>query len=170
MNQVIYDNYVAILQKELVVALGCTEPIAIAYAGAKVREVLGQMPEHITVYCSGNIVKNVKAVTVPHSNGGKGIGVAAVLGVLGGDASKELSVLEDITQADIKTCEKLLAEGFCSCELIENVANLYIVIQAKAGNESAEVVIKDYHSNITKIVKNGKVLFTKEHGYYIYGY
>lgn len=165
LNQIIYDNYVAILEKELVVALGCTEPIAIAYAGAKVREVLGQMPEHITVYCSGNIVKNVKAVTVPHSDGGKGIGVAAVLGVLGGNAAKELAVLEDITQADIDQCNSLLKGDFCSCELIENVANLYIVIQAKAGKESAEVVIKDYHSNITKIVKNGKVLLTKEHDY-----
>jgi L-cysteine desulfidase len=165
LNQVIYDNYVAILEKELVVALGCTEPIAIAYAGAKVREVLGQMPEHITVYCSGNIVKNVKAVTVPHADGGKGIDVAAVLGVLGGNASKELAVLEDITQADIDKCNVLLKGDFCSCELIENVANLYIVIQAKAGKESAEVVIKDYHSNITKIVKNGNVLLTKEHDY-----
>ena len=115
LNQIIYDNYVAILEKELVVALGCTEPIAIAYAGAKVREVLGQMPEHITVYCSGNIVKNVKAVTVPHSDGGKGIGVAAVLGVLGGNAAKELAVLEDITQADIDQCNSLLKGDFCSC-------------------------------------------------------
>ena len=165
MDQVIYDNYVAILQKELVVALGCTEPIAIAYAGAKVREVLGQMPERITVYCSGNIVKNVKAVTVPHSGGNKGICVAAVLGVLGGDASKELAVLEDITEDIIEQSNQLLAADFCSCELIEDVANLYIVIQAQAGKESAEVVIKDYHSNITKIVKNGEVIMSKEHEY-----
>ena len=165
MDQVIYDNYVAILQKELVVALGCTEPIAIAYAGAKVREMLGQMPERITVYCSGNIVKNVKAVTVPHSGGNKGICVAAVLGVLGGDASKELAVLEDITEDIIEQSNQLLAADFCSCELIEDVANLYIVIQAQAGKESAEVVIKDYHSNITKIVKNGEVIMSKEHEY-----
>ncbi|MDD4321325.1 MAG: L-serine ammonia-lyase, iron-sulfur-dependent, subunit alpha, partial [Acidaminococcaceae bacterium] len=110
-------------------------------------------------------VKNVKAVIVPHSGGGKGIAVAAVLGVLGGDAAKELAVLEDITQSDIDQCNSLMAGDFCSCELIENVANLYIVIQAQAGKESAEVVIKDYHSNIAKIIKNGKVLFTKEHDY-----
>lgn len=162
MNQLIYDNYVGILKKELVVALGCTEPIAIAYAGAKVREILGQMPEKITIYCSGNIVKNVKAVTVPHSGGNKGISVAAVLGVVGGDASKELAVLESITEDVIKESNRLLEEDFCSCELIEDVANLYIVIQAKAGKESAEVVIKDYHSNITKIVKNGEVIMSKE--------
>lgn len=162
MDKNIYESYLAILNKELVIALGCTEPIAIAYAGAKVRSILGQMPEHITVYCSGNIVKNVKAVTVPNSGGNKGIDVAAVLGVLGGDVSRELAVLETVTPADIEECKKLLARGFCSCELIENVANLYIVIQAKAGKESAEVVIKDYHSNITKIMRNGEVLMTKE--------
>ena len=162
MDQKTYENYLSILKHELVVALGCTEPIAIAYAGAKVRSVLGRMPEHITVFCSGNIVKNVKAVTVPNAGGGKGIDVAATLGVLGGDVTKELAVLESVTPANIEECKKLLATGFCSCELIENVANLYIVIQAKAGKESAEVVIKDYHSNITKVMKNGEVLMTKE--------
>lgn len=94
MEQKIYDTYVAILENELKVALGCTEPIAIAYVGAKVREVLGKMPEHIDVYCSGNIVKNVKAVVVPNSDGQRGIDVAAALGVIGGDASLELAVLE----------------------------------------------------------------------------
>lgn len=165
MNKKIYDNYVAILKKELVVALGCTEPIAIAYAGAKVREILGKMPKHITVYCSGNIVKNVKGVTVPNSEGGKGIDVAATLGVLGGDASKELAVLESVAKENIAQSRDLLANGFCDCELIENVANLYIVIKAETGSESAEVVIKDYHSNITKIVKNGKVLLSKDEDY-----
>lgn len=162
MDQNVYDNYVGILKKELVVALGCTEPIAIAYAGAKAKEILGKMPEHITVYCSGNIIKNVKGVTVPNSGGHKGINVAATLGVVGGDASKELAVLESIREEDIAKCQELLAQGFCNCELIEDVANLYIVINATAGEESAEVIIKDYHSNITKIVKNGKVIFSRE--------
>lgn len=164
MDKIIYEAYNNILQHDLVVALGCTEPIAIAYAGAKVRDVLGRRPEHITVYCSGNIVKNVKAVTVPNSGGGKGIEVAAILGVLGGDASKELAVLEAVTPEHIEKCHALLREGFCTCELIENVANLYIVIRAAAGNESAEVVVKDYHSNITRIVRNGEVVFSKEEG------
>jgi L-cysteine desulfidase len=161
-SQKIYDNYLAILKNELVVALGCTEPIAIAYAGAKVREVLGAMPDHIKVYCSGNIVKNVKGVTVPNSGGGKGIDVAATLGVVGGTAAKELAVLESVTPKDVAVCKKLLAKDFCECELIENVANLYIVIHATKGKHSAEVVIKDYHSNITKIVKDGKTIFSKE--------
>lgn len=162
MDKNIYNNYVEILKSELVVALGCTEPIAIAYAGAKVREVLGCIPEHLTVYCSGNIVKNVKGVTVPNSGGQKGINVAAVLGVLGGDASKQLAVIESVRPEDIEECKKLVQAGYCDCELIENVANLYIVINATAGRQSAEVIIKDYHSNITKIVKNGEIVFSQE--------
>ena len=107
MEQKVYDTYVAILKNELKVALGCTEPIAIAYVGAKVREVLGKMPEHIDVYCSGNIVKNVKAVVVPNSDGQRGIDVAAALGVIGGDASLELAVLESVKPEDIQLCKKL---------------------------------------------------------------
>ena len=76
----IYDQYVMILKDELVPALGCTEPIAIAYAAAKAREVLGEMPERMEMCCSGNIIKNVKGVTVPNSGGLKGIDVAAGLG------------------------------------------------------------------------------------------
>ena len=124
MNQTIYDNYLGILKQELVPALGCTEPIAIAYAGAKVRKVLGREPEHLKVFCSGNIVKNVKAVTVPNSGGQKGIEAAAVLGMLGGDASKELAVLESVRPEHIARCRELLKAGCCECSLIRNVANL----------------------------------------------
>ena len=162
MEQKVYDTYVAILENELKVALGCTEPIAIAYVGAKVREVLGKMPEHIDVYCSGNIVKNVKAVVVPNSDGQRGIDVAAALGVIGGDASLELAVLESVKPEDIRLCRQLLQENFVTTHLVEDVANLYVAIKATAGNGSAEVEVKEYHSNITKIVKNGEVIFAKE--------
>lgn len=162
MDSIVYDNYVGILESELVVALGCTEPIAIAYAGAKTREVLGHLPDHLTVYCSGNIIKNVKGVVVPNSGGQKGIAAAAILGVLGGDANKELAVLEAVRQEHIDRCKELVDSGYCDCELIENVSNLYIIIRATFKDESAEIVIKDYHSNITRIVKNGEVLFSKD--------
>ena len=111
MDKKIYDTYVRILEEELVPALGCTEPIALAYAAAKAGEVLGTFPEHLTVACSGNIIKNVKGVTVPNSGGMKGVEAAAVLGLTGGDAI---------------------------------------------------VVIEDEHTNITRIEKNGNVLFEKE--------
>ena len=88
MDKTIYDNYVRILESELVPALGCTEPIALAYASAKAREVLGEFPEHLSVLCSGNIIKNVKGVKVPNSNGMKGVGAAAGLGLTGGGAAQ----------------------------------------------------------------------------------
>lgn len=160
MNTNVYNTYVTILKNELVVALGCTEPIAIAYAGAKVREVLGTMPERCEINCSGNIVKNVKGVTVPNSGGMKGIDTAATLGIVGGNANRILAVLEDITSSQIEEAKKLAGDGFCSCGLVEGVENLYIMITAYAGEESASVEIRDYHSNITKIVKNGEVVFS----------
>ncbi|MBB5336776.1 hypothetical protein [Pectinatus brassicae] len=81
-----YQNYIKILQGELLPAMGCTEPIAIAYAAAKAREVLENMPEKMLVRCSGNIIKNVKGVVVPNSGGQKGVAAAAVLGMVAGDA------------------------------------------------------------------------------------
>ncbi|TXJ41832.1 L-cysteine desulfidase family protein [Brachyspira pilosicoli] len=162
MDKKLYDNYVNILREELVPALGCTEPIAIAFAGAKVREILGDMPESVVVKCSGNIIKNVKGVTVPNSNGLKGIDVAAVLGIVGGDASKNLEVLSSIKQEDIDNTKKLLETDFCKCELIENVENLYIIIEAKNKKSSAVIEIRNGHTNITKIIKDGKEIFKSD--------
>lgn len=159
MNANVYDTYVKILEHELVPALGCTEPIAIAYAAAKARDVLGCFPESVEMCCSGNIIKNVKGVTVPNSGGLKGIDVAAVLGVVGGDASRELEVLEGITDQDIEKTKRLVEEGFCSCTLQDGVENLYIVAKAIADGHYAEVTIINRHTFITKIEKDGEVLF-----------
>lgn len=159
MDQKVYDAYVRILKKELVPALGCTEPIAIAYAGAVARAELGRMPEKCTVWCSGNIVKNVKGVTVPNSGGMKGIDAAAVLGITGGNSDLKLAVLESVTPADIEETKRLLKTDFCTSRLVEGVANLYILLEVSAGEDTVSVEIKDYHSNITKIVKNGEVIF-----------
>ncbi|MDO5416157.1 MAG: L-serine ammonia-lyase, iron-sulfur-dependent, subunit alpha [Lachnospiraceae bacterium] len=159
MDKNVYDNYVMILKNELIPALGCTEPIAIAYAAAKAREVLGQMPESMEMVCSGNIIKNVKGVTVPNSGGLKGIDVAAALGVVGGDASRELEVLEGVTAEDIEKTKEMVQKGFCTCTLEEGVANLYIVAKVFAGEHSAEVTIINRHTLITKIVKDGQIIF-----------
>ncbi|MGN0314909.1 MAG: serine dehydratase subunit alpha family protein [Fusicatenibacter sp.] len=160
MDKQLYDNYVKILKNELVPALGCTEPIAIAYAAAKAREVLGQMPESIELCCSGNIIKNVKGVKVPNSNGLKGIDVAATLGVVGGCADRELEVLEDVTEEDIEKTKELVAAGFCTCTLKEGVENLYIVARVTAREHSAEVTIVNRHTLISRIVKDGQVLYS----------
>ena len=159
MEKRIYDTYVDLLHKELTVALGCTEPIAIAYAGAKLRDTLGAVPEHCTVYCSGNIVKNVMGVTVPNSDGAKGIATAAMLGAIGGDSSHVLAVLESVTEEHIAATRAALEAGCCECELVEGVENLYIRIEGSAGEDRALVEIRDYHSNITRIERNGEVTF-----------
>lgn len=156
-----YRNHLTILRHELQVALGCTEPIAIAFAGAKAREVLGKMPESCHIQCSGNIVKNVKGVIVPNSGGLRGINVAATLGIVSGRAEKELAVLEGVSEADREQTRNLLRRGFCTCELIEGVENLYIIAEVRAGEDYASVEIKEQHNNITRITKNGKVLFEK---------
>ena len=165
MNRKIYNEYVTILESELVPALGCTEPIALAYAAAKAKEVLGKMPDHITMRCSGNIIKNVKGVKVPNSGGMKGVEAAAVLGITGGDPSQALEVLEHVTDREIDEAEKLLKAGFCHCVLKDDVANLYIEAYAvckKTEKSEALVVIEDEHTNITHIEKDGQVLFHKE--------
>ena len=163
MDRSLYENYLEILSSELIPALGCTEPIAIAYAAAKVRETLGCMPESMKVDCSGNIIKNVKGVTVPNSGGLKGIDVAAVLGAVGGAADKQLEVLNSVTEDDIKKTKELIANPeFCKCGILEGVENLDIVAEAKAGNDTALVEIKTYHTNIVRIEKNGRVVFSKE--------
>jgi len=155
MNAELYENHLKILKEELVVALGCTEPIAIAYAAAKARQLLGEMPEHCTVHCSGNIVKNVMGVTVPNSGGLRGIDVAATLGIVGGDPELELAVLEGVTDEDRAKVRQLLQEDFCTCKLIENVATLYIVVELQAGEHTALVEIQNTHKNITRMEKDG---------------
>lgn len=159
MEQTTYENYIKILKKELIPALGCTEPIALAYAAAKAREVLGVFPQHMTVWCSGNIIKNVKGVKVPNSDGMKGVEAAAVLGLVGGDASQALEVLESVTGEDIKKTRQLLADDFCRCLLKEGVANLYIETHVEHEDQKVVVVIEQEHTNITRIEKNGKVLY-----------
>ena len=138
----LYNQYLKILHEELQPAMGCTEPIAIAYAAAKCREVLGRMPQRCHVRCSGNIVKNVMGVTVPNSGGLKGIDVAATLGVLGGDASRDLEVLQSVTEEHVETAKKLLQQNFCTCSLEQGVENLYSLIHLTAGDHEAVVEIR----------------------------
>ena len=161
MEQKIYDNYINILKEELVPALGCTEPIAIAYAGAKAREILETFPQKVIVKCSGNIIKNVKGVTVPNSGDLKGIDTAALLGIIGGNADMQLEVLESVTDEDRVKLRELLKAKICSCDLVENTDNLYIDITVVANEHKAQVIVSDYHTNIIRIVKDDEVLYDK---------
>ncbi len=162
MKESIYRDYVEILNSELILARGCTEPISIAYAAAKAREVLGTMPESCHVKCSGNIVKNVNGVIVPKAGGLRGIEIAAILGIVGGNAKAELDVLKSVTEDDSKEAAKLLASGFCSCELVQGVSNLYLTVEVIKGADRALVEITDYHTNITRIQRNETVLLERK--------
>ena len=161
MDSELYKNYLDILKQELVPALGCTEPIAIACAAAKASRLLGNFPESLEMKLSGNIIKNVKGVTVPNSGGLKGINIAAVLGMVGGNADKALEVLEEITPEHIARAKELASRGICTYSLAENVPNLYISAKAVCGGHYAEVVIAHQHTNIIKMEKDGEVLLDR---------
>ena len=162
MSQQLHDMFLQVLSKELIPALGCTEPIAIAYAAAKARQILELEPEGIRLRCSGNIIKNVKGVAVPNAGGLKGVEAAAILGALGGDADRELEVLQAVQPEHLERTRELLNTGFCTCALQENVANLYIVAEVFSGEHTASVTIINRHTLITRMEKDGKVLFAQD--------
>jgi len=149
-------QFIAILQEELVPALGCTEPIAIAYAGAHARALLGKIPDRVCIKSSGNIIKNVKSVTVPNSGNMKGIPAAAAIGIIGGNPDKGLEVLADITEADITRTKEFLEQVPCKVSLLDTVASLHFIVEVFAGADSASVEIIHQHTNIVRTTKNGK--------------
>ena len=159
MNKEIYEAYVRIIEKELVPALGCTEPIAIALAGAKARETLGEFPDSMEIRCSGNIIKNVMGVTVPNSGGLKGVNIALALGAVGGDTDGGLEVLSKVTEEHRKKAKKQVENGFVTCKLEEGVDNLFLVATARGKKHYSEVTIIKRHTFISKIVRDGEVLF-----------
>ncbi len=156
LSEEIRSTYAAILKEELVPALGCTEPIAVAYAAARAREILGRMPGGLRMRCSGNIVKNVMGVRVPNTGGLKGIAAAAVAGIVGGDASRRLEVLESVKPEHHPEINRLLAAGYCAVSLAEGVENLYIEAEAFAENDRAVVRIEGSHTNIVHASRNGR--------------
>ena len=158
----IYRTYVDILKKELIPALGCTEPIAVAYAAAYAAAVLKQRPERAEVWCSGNIVKNVKGVVVPNTGGLKGIDAAAIAGIVGGDAKAGMQVLEALREDQHPEIRRLLTDGFCRTQLIVDEDNLYIIVKVFAGEASAEVSIRGSHTNICRVAKDGEVLVDRD--------
>lgn len=150
------NQFIAILQEELVPALGCTEPIAIAYAGAHARALLGKIPDRVCIKSSGNIIKNVKSVTVPNSGNMKGIPAAAAIGIIGGNPDKGLEVLADITESDIASTKEFLEKIPCKVSLLDTVASLHFIVEVFAGADSASVEIIHQHTNIVHTTKNGK--------------
>ena len=140
-----FENILEILREELVPAMGCTEPIAVAYAAAIAGETLGTIPERAEIAVSGNILKNVKSVIVPNSGGQRGIETAAVLGCVGGDAERAFEVLQGVTEDDIARTRELAATGMCETRYVEGKDNLYIRIEMTAGAEGAGRVSGAHH-------------------------
>lgn len=156
-------NFEAILKEELLTALGCTEPIAIAYGAAKARELLGAVPESMTVECSGNLIKNARAVVVPMTVELRGIEAAAVLGAVGGDPSRELEVLTTVTEADLELTKELLAKKACEVRLLETSAKLHIIIRCRRGGDDSVVEIMHEHNHIVHMEKNGQTVYDVPH-------
>lgn len=159
-NTIIENDFLSILTEELLPAMGCTEPIALAFAAARAREVLGQIPERLVARCSGNIVKNVRCVLIPNSGGMVGIQAAVVLGALGGDAGRRMEVLETVTQAHRDHAASFIDAGCCKVEFLESEIPLHFIIEAYAGNDSVEVETRHSHTNIVSIRRNQVEIFT----------
>lgn len=155
-------NYIRILREELRPAMGCTEPIAIAYAAAKARDVLGTMPDRLLAEVSGNIVKNVKSVVIPHTGGLRGIPAAVAAGCAAGDAGAELSVLSQVTSAQTEGIAVYLEKTPIEVRCAEDAHIFDIRITAFRGDDSAYVRIADYHTNLVCIRRNGETLLERE--------
>lgn len=157
-----YNACLNILKKELIPAFGCTEPIAIAYASAVARRVLGTLPETMTVRCSPNIVKNVKGVVVPSTDGMRGIEAAALIGAVGGDPESGLEVLHAVTDEDRKTTRELLEKGCCHTALLTSREKLHIMVEMSADGHHAVVELCRTHDGIIRVERDGKCLYRRE--------
>jgi len=157
-----FTQYTDILREELIPAMGCTEPIAIAYAAAKAREILGENPEEVTIDVSGNILKNVKSVVVPNTEGLRGIPAAVAVGIIAGNPDKELEVLSEITGEQIAKTKKFLTNTPITVNFADTPHIFDIMITLKKGGNSSFVRIVEHHTNIVCIKKNDEILFSKE--------
>lgn len=158
MDATTYQDYVNILHEELVPAMGCTEPIAIAYAAAVARQTLGRPAQRMEVEASGNIIKNVKSVFVPNTGGLRGIPAAAAAGMAAGDPALELEVLSSIGEEEQAAIRQYLADTPIAVKLADSPFIFDIAIRAWAGEDSALVRIVNYHTNIVRVERNGQVL------------
>lgn len=157
-----YRTYVKILERELVCAMGCTEPIALAYCAARARAVLGALPERIRVEASGNIIKNVRSVVVPNTGGRRGIAAAAAIGVLAGDADAQLEVVSRVTEDEISRLDEYLERTPIEILPLESENLLDMIVTVRAGEHEASIRIADEHTNVVRITRDGKTVFEKE--------
>lgn len=154
-----YQTFLQILKEELVPAMGCTEPIAIAYGSAKARELLGVIPDKVVVQASANIIKNVKSVVVPNTNGLKGIEAAAAVGIIAGKPDKILEVLSEVTEEERKRTKEFLDQGCIIAELADTSLVFDIILTMSHQDSSVTLRITDYHTNIVYMERNGEIVY-----------
>lgn len=156
-SDVKYQAYIKILEEELVPAMGCTEPIALAYGAAKAREVLGCIPEKVYIGVSGSIIKNVKSVIVPNTNHLKGIPAAAAAGIIAGKPERELEVISEVTPDEMKEMAEFLKKAEFEIEHIDNGIVFDIIIKVMKGDSYAKIRIANYHTNLVLVEKDHEI-------------
>lgn len=152
-----------ILKEELVPAMGCTEPIAIAYASSIARSLISSLPTSVTVYASPNIIKNVKSVVVPHTGGERGIEAAASIGIVAGREELELEVLSKVGEEDIERSKELRRDAKFTILPSESGYIFHIRVELKNDSESSAVEIAGNHTNVILKERNGEVIYKKEY-------
>ena len=158
----LYTSYLNILKEELVPAMGCTEPICLAYAAAKARKVLGTMPKRVVIVASGNIIKNVKSVIVPNTGGLKGLKASVAAGIVAGNPDNVLEVIADVKPEQKQEIARFLETTLITVEPLDCVARLDITVRLYDGDHSSSVRIAGHHTNVVSIEKDGKSLFECE--------
>ncbi|MBE5817510.1 MAG: serine dehydratase subunit alpha family protein [Clostridiales bacterium] len=158
MDQVLENKFISIMAEELIPAMGCTEPIALAYAASRAMCELGGEPQRIVARCSGNMIKNVRCVSIPNSNGMIGIEAAVVLGAFGGDYTRGMEVLDSVVPRAISKTEAFLKDEKCKVEYLDSDIPLHFIIEITDGVDTVSVEVRNSHMNIVSIIKNGQCL------------
>jgi L-cysteine desulfidase len=161
MSRSVDEKLLKILFEEVVPAQGCTEPIAIAYTAAKARELLNEPVEAVEIKVSGNMIKNVKSVVVPRSGGMVGIETSAAMGIVAGDAKKDLMVISDVSPEEMLHVRNFLHEKKVEVLHSETDAKLYVEVKVFSKTSWASVEIKHMHTNITRMQKNGEIVLDR---------
>ena len=152
-------RYIQVLTEELEPALGCTEPIAIAYTAAVARQALGSFPTHITARCSGNIIKNVKSVIVPNTGGARGVEASCLAGAIANAPQHKLQVLEVLTDADRALLREKLREDLCTVEVLPTRHSLHLVLEMEGAGHTVRAELMDAHTNVVSLERDGEQLY-----------
>jgi L-cysteine desulfidase len=163
MDETLYRAYVAILEEELIPAMGCTEPIAVAYCAAQARSALGCQPEQVEVHASANIIKNVKSVIVPNTGGQRGIAAAAAAGIVANRPDAELQVLAELDSQQIDEIKQLLEQVPFTVNRSENGYIFDIQVRLTGGGHTSFAQISGFHTNLVHLERDGEVLLHQDY-------